>query len=224
MTDEPMTVDQVYTSAINASNLRVEMDAERRSSADVLIAAAWNPSRLGSALLRLHSEFDGAQHPRRMTQSALDVIALSFDKGIVPLCLSEKGLIAHQQRRMIEARKAADDWYSHEVQLLLSRLKTLPEVRHQLTMQADRWGTFNPGDVAAAVLLWWLDSVCSACNGIKFELIRDTPVKSTKMCKVCRGSGEAHLPYLGEGRRLANHIDACIGEARHSIKNRLRRT
>ena len=46
-------VTELYTVAIHTSNLRVE--ADKASPADILIAAAWSPSRLGSALLRLAS-------------------------------------------------------------------------------------------------------------------------------------------------------------------------
>ena len=61
MSDVP-TVEEKYTSAIHTSNLRVE--ADKGGSADVLIAVGWSPSRLGSALMRLHSEQDGAQSLR----------------------------------------------------------------------------------------------------------------------------------------------------------------
>ncbi len=57
MNDAP-TTEEKYTTAIHASNLRVE--ADKGGAADVLIAVGWSPSRLGAALLRLHSEFDGA--------------------------------------------------------------------------------------------------------------------------------------------------------------------
>jgi len=213
----PPDVTEAYTSATHASNLRVEIDADRRSSADVLMAAAWSPSRLGGALLRLHSEFDGAQHPRRMTPAAISAYA----QTIAPVPgLAEKEAALDQITR---ARVSADEWHRHEVMLLLGRLKTLPEVRNQLTLRAQIWGVFQPEDVAVAVLIWWLDPICKGCNGIKFELIKETPVKSTKPCKCCRGSGEASLPYKEEGRRMANYIDDCIQRARDSMKNRLRK-
>lgn len=203
MTDSPVTVDEIYTTATHASNLRVHVDADRRSQADVLIAAAWNTSRLGSALLRLHSEFDGAQHPRRLTADAVKVMAQS--------------MAGHR-----EAVKLADHWYRNEVALMMARLKSLPEVRHQLTMQAAKWGIFQPQDVAAAVLIWWLDRQCPQCHGVKFQVIEGTPSLSHKLCKCCRGTGEARLPHMSEGRRLANHIEDCIGAARHNIRRRLR--
>jgi hypothetical protein len=61
MSDFP-TVEEKYTSAIHASNLRVE--ADKGGSADVLIAVGWSPSRLGAALMRLHSEQDAAESLR----------------------------------------------------------------------------------------------------------------------------------------------------------------
>lgn len=215
--DDAITIDEAYTSATHASNLRVEMDADRRSNADVLIAAAWSPSRLGGALLRLHSEFDGAQHPRRMTPAAIGAYA----KTIAPAPgLAEKEAALDQ---ITKARDFANEQYRHEAMLLLGRLKTLPEVRNQLAFRAQMWGVFKPEDVAFAVLIWWLDPICKGCHGIKFELIKDTPIKSTKLCKSCRGTGEAPLPHREEGRRLANYIDDCIQRARDSMKNRLRK-
>lgn len=61
------TVEEEYTSAGNSDDLTVK--AERRSDADILIAAGWTPGMLGSALLRLHSEWDGAAKPRKLTET-----------------------------------------------------------------------------------------------------------------------------------------------------------
>lgn len=65
--NEPRTIEEQYTSAGNADDLTVK--AERRSDADILIAAGWTPGMLGSALLRLHSEWDGAAKPRKLTET-----------------------------------------------------------------------------------------------------------------------------------------------------------
>lgn len=59
--DEIRTTEERYTTAITADNLK--MDTREHASigdVDVLTAAAWAPSRLGSALLRLASEYDSA--------------------------------------------------------------------------------------------------------------------------------------------------------------------
>lgn len=49
-------IEEQYTSSCSSSSLRVE--ADRRGDADILIAAGWSASRIGAALMRLHTEFD----------------------------------------------------------------------------------------------------------------------------------------------------------------------
>lgn len=61
------TVDEAYISAGNSDDLTVA--ADRRSDADVLIACGWAPGLLGSALLRLHGEWDGTAKPKRLTET-----------------------------------------------------------------------------------------------------------------------------------------------------------
>jgi len=178
MPDDAMTIDERYTTATHTSNMRVQ--ADKRGDADLMIAAGWSPSRIGSALLRLHSEWDGAEHP-------------------------VKGAATYQ----------------HEFKLLLGKLKILPDVREQLTLQADKWGMDKPGHVAASVLMWWLDRVCPVCHGRQFEGIDNTPMLSKIVCPVCRGSGEREFPCGDDGRRLAVFIDDCLARARVSIKQRL---
>lgn len=68
MQDTP-SVDERYITATNTSNLKVLSD--RRGAADVLIAAGWSASRLGAALMRLHSEFDGAARASSETDARL---------------------------------------------------------------------------------------------------------------------------------------------------------
>ena len=178
----PPDIAEQYASATHATNLRVE--AERRSSADILIAAGWSPSRLGAALIRLHSEWDGSEHPR-------------FDQA------------------------AGKKVYMHEMAMLLGKLKTLPEVREQLMIQADKWGCDNPKNVAGAILQWWLDRRCNTCHGTRFEVIAGTGRQSGKVCKSCRGTGEAHIPCWEPGRRMANFMDDAVNQARTQIRNRL---
>lgn len=174
--EKPDTAEQ-YSVATNASNLRVEMDSDRRSQADVLMAASWSASRVGSALLRLHSEWDSAEHPRKGT----------------PI-------------------------YIHEMGLLLGKLKALPDVRHQLVIQADRWKIEKPLDVVAAVLIWWLDSACTECHGVKTVEVRGGRPRT---CPACKGTGFAKIPHGDAGRRMVDHIDDCLTRARGSIGRRL---
>lgn len=55
-------IEERYSSATNTSTMKMEV--ERSMPVDVLTAAGWSQSRIGSALLRLHSEFDAAEKPR----------------------------------------------------------------------------------------------------------------------------------------------------------------
>ena len=175
-------INEQYTSATHASNLRVEADS--RSQADILIAAGWAHARLGSALLRLHSEWDGAAHPKFSKAAGMAV-------------------------------------YLHDMAMLLGRLKSLPDVREQVAIQADRWNMENPLHVSASVLQWWLARQCQACNGTRFEVISGTGRQSGKVCRVCHGSGESPVPCGEDGRKLAVYIEDCLGRARTQISNRL---
>jgi hypothetical protein len=191
LSDELRTTEEAYASATHSSNLRVE--ADRRGDADVLIAAGWSMSRIGGALLRLHSEYDSVAHPRLAT-------AAQFGGD----------------------KKAAHAHNVHETALMLGRLKTLPSAREQLTIQALKWGIADAQDVAAKLLQWWLSQVCPECHGTKFEPVAGTGRLSAKACKICRGTGLAQIPCGESGRRLANFMDGCLHAARRDIGRRLR--
>lgn len=184
MIDTPQKpdIEEHYSVAVSAANLKVE--TIKRGPADMLIAAGWSRSRIGQSLLRLHTEWSAAEHPRR-----------SKEVG----------------------KELAEAWHIHETKLLLQKLKTLPEVRHQLGLQMGRWRYEDGQDKAAAVLMWWLDQNCKTCQGTKLG-----PTGHGSMCKACRGSGKANVPHGQEGKRLANWIDTCIELAKGSIGIRLR--
>ena len=65
LNDERRTIEESYTSATQSSNLRCE--ADRRTDVDILLASGMTPGILGSALMRLHSEFDGTAKPAVLT-------------------------------------------------------------------------------------------------------------------------------------------------------------
>ncbi|MGJ7611136.1 MULTISPECIES: hypothetical protein [unclassified Variovorax] len=119
--DEKRGVEEIYTSATTSSNLRVE-GPDRPGDADVIIAAGWNQSRIGGALLRLHTEFDASEKLRLATSA-------QFLPG---------GKSSKEQRTA--AAKEAFAFNLHETGLLLGKLKSLPEVRAQAIMQAMSWG------------------------------------------------------------------------------------
>lgn len=213
--DQKPTVEERYTSATHASNLRVQ--AERSGHADVLIAMGWSPSRLGAALMRLHSEWDACEKPRKPTRSAVDLIAASLPRVEGSNALD-----------MDSAHKTAHDWYLHELKILFGKLKTMPEVRQQLTLWARMQRIENADHRVAEILAWWLDHTCPACEGRKKEKIPGTPSLSHKDCKVCKGTGESRMPhkqcvdsYVFESRKMLGHIDVCVKTAQTSVRKRL---
>lgn len=221
--DMPPDVEERYNNATNTSNLKV--DPERRLPADMLIAMGWSPSRLGAALMRLHSEWDGAEKPRRPTREAINLIAAS-------LARDKDGMVRVSDELRLSpidaARRQAHDWHMHELKILFQKLKTMPAVRQQLLLWAQQHQTDDPDNHVGEVLSWWLDHTCPACEGRGKELIPGTPVKSHRDCKECRGTGESRIPwrqndpqYQLDSRTMLRHIDDCIATARNALQQRL---
>ena len=65
--DRPPSIEERYLTATSTTNLRVT--ADRSGPADILIAASWSPTRVGSALIRLHGEWDSAEKRPRMSET-----------------------------------------------------------------------------------------------------------------------------------------------------------
>lgn len=205
--DDPRpTTDERYTSATHAKNLK--METEKIGAIDLLTAAAWSPRAIGSALLRLHSEWDGCQHPRRIKREALEALALTL-----------QGFTRDRDQK---AKRIANDWYEHEVRLMLQRLKSLPLVRALMVAQAEKWMIEDADRTVAGVLIWWLDHTCPTCNGLKFEKFEGAPALSAIRCRHCHGAGEIPTPYSFEGRRLAGFIQDCLNDSRRFIRKVLR--
>lgn len=200
--DEKRGVEEIYTSAMTSSNLRVE--ADRPSDADVIIAAGWNQSRIGGALLRLHTEWDSSEKPR-----------LATGDQFVPAGKTTKEQRAHAARQ-------AHAHNLHEMGLLLGKLKALPAVRMQVALQLLKWGIEDAEQKAAEIIRWWLSQACPACGGTKFQVVEGTNRHSSKTCKTCCGTGKRTIPHGQEGRRAANWMDQCVERARAAIQRRLR--
>jgi hypothetical protein len=215
-TNERPGVDESYQTATNTSDLSVEGD--RRGSGDVLIAAGWSESRIGMALLRLHSEWDASEKPAKPTKTGIQEMAGTFQRalpGETPAEGKTKPLTISQ------AHHYASTWYSHEVAMLLGKLKALPAVRQQVTVQALRWGMHEAQAKASATVRYWLDQACGGCHGLKWQPIHGAPALSNRPCRVCGGTGFAQAPHGQEGKRLANFMDDCVSRARQSMRNRL---
>ncbi len=216
LNDERRTIEEAYTSATSSSDLRCETrDGAPRCDTDLLIAAGWSQSRVGAALLRLHTEWDRAEHLR-------PAVPADFARDAMA-----PGTAASQQTQAsvkVAAEKLAYEHNKQNAKLLMAHLKTMPAVSEQLTLQLLKWNTDDAQRIAGAVLRWWLAPNCHACHGRKFEVIPDTGRLSAKACKVCGGTGKHRMPHGEVGRRLANYMDDSVYRAHQSIKNRLRQS
>lgn len=201
-TNEKPDIEERYMSACTASNLRVE--ADRPSAADIIIAAGWSQSRIGGALLRLHTEYDASERLRLATADQF------LPEG--KTTKEQRGRAAHD----------AHVFNLHEAGLLLGKLKTLPVVREQITLQMVKWKIAEPQEKGIQVLRWWLAQTCPTCRGTKFQCVPGTDRQSGKACAKCRGTGLREVPCEQEGRKLANFLDQCVARARLEIARRLR--
>lgn len=211
--DDRRTIEESYASATASSDLRCDTrEGAPRSDTDLLIAAGWSPSRIGAALLRLHTEWDGAEHLRPATGADFAQAA----RARQPVAQGQTPAAARAQ-----AEKLAAGHNHQQAKLLMSHLKTMPVVREQLTLQLLKWKVEDAEQVAGALLRWWLAPNCHACHGRKFEVIPDTGRLSSKHCKPCGATGKLRIPHGDAGRRLANFMDDAVHRARQSIKKRL---
>lgn len=225
------TIEERYSSATNASNLKVERDHLRRNVADILIAAGWSRSRFGTALMRLQSEWDGCAKPRPMSAAAVKVLAGTFSKELGPdgkLQVEALGAEAAAKRQegtggyervapLEAARRQASDWHLQELGLLFQRLKTLVEVREML----DEYGCLkrieSSAVVAAGVIVWWLHHTCPSCHGAAYELIPGTDKRSTRICKTCKGTAKTKVPFGMDGAAMVSEIERCLHQAQCSM-------
>jgi hypothetical protein len=203
--DEKPGIEEAYTVATNTSNLRMDVrEGSPRSAADLITAAGWNQSRIGGALLRLHTEFDGIERRRK---------AATREDFLLP------GQNDRDQRKAAArmARKTNDEAMGKQ----LEELRSLPDVFQQMTIQMVKWRVENAEAKVIDVLLWWLAQACPECGGTKFKVAEGTGRHTGKVCQACLGTGKRELPHLQEGRRLANFMDQCVERARAAMGRRL---
>lgn len=207
LNDDRRTIEEAYTSAVTSTDLRCDTrDGAPRSDTDLLIAAGWSPSRVGSALLRLHTEWDGAEHQRPTTSA-------DFAQAAQQRAADTKTPAQTPAAANAQAEKLAAKHNHQQAKLLMAHLKSMPAVREQLTQQLMKWKVQDAEQVAGALLRWWLAPNCGACHG--------TGRQSAMHCKPCAGTGKTKVPHGEAGKRLANWMDDCVQIARSSIKKRL---
>ena len=149
---EPRTIEEANTAAIVSSHLRVE--ADRPGAADFLIAAGWSQSRIGLAMLRLHTEWERAAKPRPVSKEAVERIAKEMPKEN-----------PEDPPNMAAALAEVARWEANEWMLVIQQLKTWNGVATILTGQMDKWKVYDAGAKAPKVILWWMNQNCPVCNG-----------------------------------------------------------
>lgn len=113
---EAIRTDERYTTAIQSDNLRMDTREHAPvSDVDVCIAAAWAPARLGSALLRLVSEYG---RPMRLHgMSATDAILLMGQLKTLPEVRTQLAVMLHRwgHAQPVEGALAVISWWLHRV-------------------------------------------------------------------------------------------------------------
>lgn len=137
-TVERASVEEQYEIASNTRDLSVR--SHQAGAVDVLAAHAWSATRLGGALLRLHSQWESAEKPVRQEPRPL--------KHFLQTLPRDKAQEAHQA----EVERFAA-WYLQDMAALIGNLAALPVVREQLTLQALKWGMGAHPDVTMRALL-----------------------------------------------------------------------
>jgi hypothetical protein len=230
-TDDPNarpTLDEQYSTACSASNLRVE--ADRRGPADHIIAAGLNADQLGVALQRLRMEWDTAAKPPPMTPELLESMAGAYprlESGLVRFTEDVRDEGGHTQqivrdvKPLFAAQTEADRWMANELRILMQGLPTLPYVRRALYAWVTKLDPEGAHAVGAAIC-WWLDNTCPHCMGTKTTAdYRGKTGKHAKPCKRCDGSGQRRIPHGPVGRRLISFIWSRLGEAKRDRAQRL---
>lgn len=202
---EAPTTQERYTRAVQSSSLRVKGD--ERGDADMLIAAGWCKSKFGAALMRLQAEWDGAERwgikaPVKPTKRAITSEAqVTMTKGIRKIT----------KESMEAARKKLEKRYEAEMHKAVSALKTLPEVA--LHLQIGMLLDGEDAELAAPILLYWLDPNCKVCHGTGIQ------AKSERGCGKCREHpGLAAVPGGDVGKRALELINDCHSRAGGEVR------
>jgi hypothetical protein len=225
-TDDRVGMEEQYSSATHTSNLKVE--ERRQMPVDTIIAAGWSRSRVGAALLRLHSEWDSAEKPQRPTDAMIEAVAVRLqeeDSRALSTAVRRgpppPGLVKPPPT-LPRARTEAFRWLFHERGMLFQKLKSLPAVRAELVHWCARVNIHGGADKVADLLNWWLDPTCDACGGTRWQVADGTGRHTGKCCPTCHGTGEVDLPHGQDGRRIERYINDCLEAARASMKGRFR--
>jgi hypothetical protein len=246
--EERRTLSESYTSAVSLGNSRVQ--AHRLTPADLIVAAGMNRNRMGIALMRLASEWNSGAVPKPVDAPDVKALAREIAKHRVEeeirsqdtgngLAQSKKREMraavtitkadleqAHRELNDLQAQSV--DWNLEENKLRFQRLKTLTWVRSGLVYWAHEREWEEAEHIVASVLRYFLSPNCPACNGSGLQMVPGTLGRDAKrVCKECRDNklrGKRNVPHGGRGRKLLDHLQACIGTAVRDLREGTYRT
>lgn len=216
LNDEKRGVEEQYTSAMSTSDLRVE--ADRKCDADIIIVSGWSQGRIGGALMRLHTEYDGSEKPR-----LLDFGYFMPDLVRAAAAVAKDGKVSKEEMRRLKKRahELANKFNVSQLTVFLSKLKSLPEVRTQVTLELLKRGMKDAEPVAVDLIRWWLHQTCPVCNGTKMQTAEGTGRHNGKACPECQGTGKTVSPAEALGRRTASWMDQCVERHRATLCRRV---
>lgn len=194
--DTRVRIDERYSVAIGASNLRV---GEQSSQADVILAAGLQRNRLGSLLMRLQAEYDAvrseivlAEHNRRAREAELAALERSTGKAV------KRGEhTAEDGAYLVQAARDETDKITQADHLMiLSQLKTLREAKeaigaHAIVMATRHRFMRDNGvvlKIAGRVIDVWLRPACNPCNGTGWKATGYAG-EAPRQCSACKGTG-----------------------------------
>lgn len=99
-------VEEQYLTAAATSNLRVGNDSNIRTPGDMIAAAGMNRHRTGLALLRLRTEWDGAEKPEAPSAKSIEALAASLTRE--PAALRVLVPMTAEQIEQVKAELAVD--------------------------------------------------------------------------------------------------------------------
>lgn len=207
--NEATTTQERYATATQSSSLRVQADV--RGDADFLIAAGWCKSKVGAVLMRLQAEWDGSERwgarvPVKPTRRAIQAEAqVTMTKGIRKITAAS----------MEDARMRLEKRYENELAKVMRSLKSLPDAELSLKIKLALEGQST--DLAAPLLLYWLDPVCKVCQGRKYQLAPCKTKLSGRACGCCDGSGLAKAPGGEAGRDAVDFLNSCSSRAGREV-------
>lgn len=201
--------------ATKSSSLRVQADVQ--GDADYLIAAGWCKSRFGVALMRLQSEWDGAERRVPIKPTKRDIIKAAqvrIESTVQAVKDKQKRIYVRSitAESMEQSRKRLEKAYQSQMSKAIAPLKTLRAAGLHLSIKLSIEGV-EAEDLPARVLLYWLDPRCNVCGGAGFQ------PRSERSCGKCRARpGFSPIPGGMLGRAALDYIEDCIGRANQEIR------